>query len=239
MGRKTLYVEILRHTFDAEELVAMAAKLCYSAADITTLQKGVQQKDQESFLKRLIDSEHFTPFEHITFTFGIEGVSRSLLAQITRHRLASFSVKSQRYVIERSSLASKETFGYIIPPRIEALGEEYIEKYQEQMQEMQKWYDFWYDALGGKEKEAPEDARFILPNAAETKMILTMNARELNHFFSLRCCERAQWEIRTLAKEMLRQVKAIAPVVFKNSGPGCVRAACPEGKLSCGVGIWV
>ena len=234
MGQKSLSVKVLRHTFNAEELVAMAAKLCYSAADITTLQKGVEQRDQESFLNRLIDAGHFTPFEHISFTFGIEGVSRSLLAQITRHRLASFSVKSQRYVAENRNASEKriagETFNYIIPPQITALGKEYVEKYKTQMAEMQEWYDFWHEELG---EGSAEDARFVLPNAAETKMVMTMNARELNHFFSLRCCERAQWEIRALAKEMLRKVKLIAPVVFKDSGQGCVRDSCPEGKMGC------
>ncbi len=236
MGKKNLEIYILRHTYDPEELVAMAAKLCYSDADISALKEGVQEKDQEKFLNKLIDMGHFTPLEHVSFTFGIEGVSRSLLAQITRHRIASFSVKSQRYVVEKSS-SGKDGFGYIIPPRIEALGEEYIKKYEEQMEQMQKWYDFWYDTLGGLKEEAPEDARFVLPNAAETKMVMTMNARELNHFFRLRCCTRAQWEIRNLAIEMLRLVKEIAPVLFKGAGPGCVSSSCPEGRMSCGKAV--
>lgn len=232
MGEVKLKVQLLKYTPEPEEVVAMAAKLCYSSADIQELQEGIQAKDQSGFLKKLMDMEHLSPVEHASFTFGIEGVSRSLLAQITRHRIASFSVKSQRYVSERTS--DGETFNYIIPPTIRELGEEYVEKYQSQMKQIQLWYDEWIDALGDSGESANQDARFVLPNAAETKMLVTMNARELLHFFSLRCCNRAQWEIRTLAKEMLRQVKKVAPNLFRNAGPGCLTGRCPEGKMTCG-----
>jgi thymidylate synthase (FAD) len=233
MGRKRLHVELLQHTAQAEEIVAMAAKLCYSPADILELKEGVESSDQTRFLGKLVEMGHLSPIEHVSFTFGIEGVSRSLLAQITRHRIASFSVKSQRYVSAKRG-GRGETFGYIIPPRIAALGEEYVEEFERQMEQMQKWYDEWCERLGDKGEAANEDARFVLPNAAETKMVVTMNARELLHFFTLRTCNRAQWEIRELAWEMLRLVREVAPTLFKNGGPNCLRGPCTEGKMSCG-----
>jgi thymidylate synthase (FAD) len=234
MGVKKLSVSLLKYTPGPEEAVAMGAKLCYSAAGLDELKQGVEARDQGPFLERLIDSGHLSPIEHASFTFGIEGVSRSLLAQITRHRIASFSVKSQRYVSAASDQNEDGVFGYIVPPRIEALGPGAVKAFQEQMKQIQAWYDYWVDELGGRGESTYEDARFVLPNAAETKMLVTMNARELLHFFSLRCCNRAQWEIRALAVEMLRQVKEVAPVIFRDAGPGCLKGTCPEGKMSCG-----
>jgi len=232
MGEVSLNVKLLRYTPMPEEIVAMGAKLCYSSADIDELERGIEAKDQSKFLDKLMDMGHLSPIEHASFTFGIEGVSRSLLAQITRHRIASFSVKSQRYVSERSD--GEDTFNYIIPPSIKELGQEYVDKYKSQMAQIQAWYNEWLDALGNQGEVSNQDARFVLPNSAETKIIVTMNARELLHFFNLRCCNRAQWEIRRLAIEMLRQVKKVAPNLFKNAGPGCLRGVCPEGKMSCG-----
>ncbi|MFY9176009.1 MAG: FAD-dependent thymidylate synthase [Caldicoprobacterales bacterium] len=232
MGEVGLKVKLLRYTPEPEKAIAMAAKLCYSAADIDELAQDIEEKDQANFLQKLMDMGHLSPVEHASFIFGVEGVSRSLLAQITRHRIASFSVKSQRYVSQKSQ--GESTFNYIIPPSIKELGDEYIEKFDKQMQQIQKWYDDWIEVLGNQGEKSNEDARFVLPNAAETKFVVTMNARELLHFFSLRCCNRAQWEIRILATEMLRQVKEIAPNLFKNAGPGCVRGKCPEGKMTCG-----
>ena len=161
------------------------------------------------------------------FTFRVEGVSRVTLAQLTRHRLASFSVQSQRYV----SLA--DGFGYVIPPRIKALGDEAAAEFERQMAQMQQWYVEWQEKLG-KGEGSNEDARFVLPNACETHITFTMNARELMHFFSLRCCNRAQWEIRNLSEQMYRLVLPIAPAIFEHGGPGCVRGACPEGSRTCG-----
>jgi thymidylate synthase (FAD) len=234
VGAKKLSVSLLKYTPGPEEAIAMGAKLCYSPAGLEELKQGVEAKAQGKFLARLIDSGHLSPIEHASFTFGIEGVSRSLLAQITRHRLASFSVKSQRYVSEVSAQSEGGVFGYIVPPRIGALGPKAVKVFEEQMKQVQEWYDYWVEQLGNHGESTYEDARFVLPNAAETKMLVTMNARELLHFFSLRCCGRAQWEIRALAVEMLRLVKEVAPVIFRDAGPGCVKGPCPEGKMSCG-----
>ncbi|WP_347489908.1 FAD-dependent thymidylate synthase [Desulfoscipio sp. XC116] len=234
MGRTELRVELLQHTINPEQLVALAAKLCYSSADIGELQQGVTEVDQSLFVRKLADMGHLTPIEHVSFTFGVEGVSRSLLAQITRHRIASFSVKSQRYVSEDSSAKAAGVFNYIIPPRIAALGDNEVQEYAGQMAKIQQWYDQWLEKLACHGDAAREDARFILPNAAETKLVVTMNARELLHFFALRCCNRAQWEIRALATEMLRLVRQVAPELFREAGPGCLTGPCPEGAMSCG-----
>ena len=227
MAEKNLRVTLLAHTPDPEKTCALAARTCYSGADYDALRALVSEKDQAAFLRRIVASGHLSVLEHASFTFGVEGVSRALLAQLTRHRIASFSVQSQRYV----SLA--EGFGYIIPPRIRALGAEAVSEFERQMALMQQWYVDWQEKLGSGEG-ANEDARFVLPNACETHITLTMNARELLHFFSLRCCNRAQWEIRALAREMLRQCKQAAPVIFESAGPGCVSGPCPEGSRSCG-----
>ena len=170
---------------------------------------------------------HLSTFEHVSFTFGIEGVSRALLAQITRHRIASFSVQSQRYVGQ----SGEDGIDYILPPEIEKLGDEYAKRFADQMDMMDKWYREWLELLGEGGKE---DARFVLPNAAATRMIVTMNARELNHFFALRCCNRAQWEIRDVAWQMLKLAHEAAPALFDECGPECLRGRCPEGKMCCG-----
>lgn len=227
MPRADMKVALVRHTLSPEETIALGARLCYSRATVDTLMERVSQQDQEEFVHRLMDMGHESVFEHASFTFAMEGVSRTLLAQITRHRLASFSVQSQRYV------SYEKGFGYIIPPKIEALGAEAVAEYEAQMKQMHEWYIAWQEKLGHGEG-GNEDARFVLPGACETRMLVTMNARELRHFFSLRMCSRAQWEIRELATRMHRLVMDVAPVLFANAGPGCLRGKCPEGEKSCG-----
>lgn len=233
MAAKALSVTLLSHTPASGTLITMAGRRCYSSLPNAELAATVADQDPQAFIDKLVGMGHVTPIEHASFTFAIEGVSRSLLAQITRHRLASFSVQSQRYVGETAERNEDGVFDYIMPPTIAALGAEAREEFTRQMWQIQEWYDGWVQALGG-ERGAYEDARFVLPNAAETKMVVTMNARELLHFFTLRCCERAQWEIRALADEMLRLVKQAAPGVFAKAGPACLRGPCPEGKLGCG-----
>ncbi|MBO2516481.1 MAG: thymidylate synthase (FAD) [Clostridiales bacterium] len=225
MPECNLHVIMLAHTPDPETTCALAARTCYSALDAEGLHEKVSTTDQSKFLKGIVASGHLSVLEHASFTFFAEGVSRALLAQISRHRIASFSVQSQRYV------SLEKGFDYIIPPRIKALGEDAVEEYSNEMEQMHRWYTAWQEKLG---ENANEDARFVLPNACETHITFTMNARELLHFFSLRCCNRAQWEIRELATEMLRLCKQVAPVIFENAGPGCISGACPEGSRSCG-----
>ena len=224
---KKMKVVLLQHTASPEELIALAAKLCYSKTDIESLSQKISSTEQTEFIKKLMNMGHESVLEHATFTFGVEGVSRALLAQITRHRLASFSVQSQRYV------SYENGFGYIIPPSIEALGPEEVINYRLQMDIINEWYTDWQKKLG-KGEHANEDARFVLPNACETRFVVTMNVRELRHFFSLRMCERAQWEIRRLAEQMFKLCLNEAPYLFADAGPGCIRGQCPEGEKSCG-----
>ena len=238
-------VELLQYNPDCEKIIAAAAKLCYSSSEIKGILDGLDEEKTKKFIQRLMSMGHESPIEHISFTFGIEGVSRSLLAQFTRHRIASYSVKSQRYVNEGK-------FEYIMPPEIEAEPEAkklFLEAMEDDLAKYNAISDILfkkhYDAMiaegvsekkakNAAEKKAIEDARYILPNACETKMIATFNARSLLNFFNHRCCERAQWEIRDMANRMLALVKESAPTIFKYAGPSCVAGPCPEGAMSCG-----
>ncbi|PWM41799.1 MAG: FAD-dependent thymidylate synthase [Clostridiales bacterium] len=233
MGEATLKVRLLSHTPDGEKMIAAAAKLCYARADIDTVLEGLTPEKTQNFLEMLTAMGHESPLEHLTFTFGIENVSRALLAQITRHRIASFSVQSQRYVAE-------DGFDFILPPAI-AENAEAKALYLDTMEELSRRYSALSELLlqntpgaAADRKKAIEDARFILPNGCTTKMMVTMNARSLLNFFRLRCCNRAQWEIRALATQMLFLVRDICPTVFRLAGPPCISGHCPEGKMSCG-----
>lgn len=226
--RKKLKVILLRHTLSPEETIALSAKLCYSKSTIEDLRDKISRKDQSEFIEKLMNMGHESVLEHVTFSFGVEGVSRVLLAQLTRHRIASFSVQSQRYV------SYENGFGYILPDSIAALGKDAVQQYQKQMDTIEGWYVDWQKKLGKGEK-SNEDARFVLPNACETRLVVTMNVRELRHFFSLRMCNRAQWEIRKMAEEMFRICFETAPALFADAGPACIRGKCPEGEKSCGM----
>ncbi len=217
-----LSVFLLKHTPDPEETIAFAAKLCYSPLGIAQLREKTLASDKEKFLSKIISMGHHSVLEHAGFTFGIEGISRVTSHQLVRHRLASYSQQSQRYVQEKGQ------FEYVIPPSV-AENEEACQAFEAMMHRAQALYDELI-AKGA----AAEDARYVLPNATETKIVVTMNARELRHFFQLRCCYRAQCEIRQMAMKMLELVKGIAPLLFKNSGPICLAKPCPEGKLTCG-----
>jgi thymidylate synthase (FAD) len=216
-----LNVELLAHTPDCEKIIASAAKLCYSPSEIKGIMEGLNEEKTKKFLDKLMSMGHESPIEHVSFTFGIEGVSRSLTHQLVRHRIASYSQKSQRYVKEGQ-------FEYIIPPTIK---DDEVSEYlfKDLMSRTQEVYNTLI-ANG----IPPEDARFVLPNACETKIVCTMNARTLMNFFHHRCCERAQWEIRELATQMLMLVKEVAPTLFKYAGPSCISGKCPEGNMSCG-----
>ncbi len=239
-------VKLLSYTPNPEKVISMAAKLCYSSVGVDEIEQNLTDENIEKFLNMLISIGHESPLEHVSFTFAVEGISRSCSHQIVRHRIASFSQQSQRYV-------KLDQFEYIIPPEINEI-EEAKELFIESMNKDQEAYDKIVDILFEKhynklinfgknekearrqaEKKAIEDARYVFPNACETKMVFTMNTRSLYNFFSHRCCERAQWEIRDLATEMLRQVRQVAPILFKNSGPNCVKGPCPEGKMTCGL----
>lgn len=238
-------VTLLCHTPQPELTVAAAAKLCYSCAGLDALTQTITPQQAEDFVQMLEEIGHESPIEHASFTFGIEGVSRSLLAQLTRHRIASFSVQSQRYVRE-------DRFQFVTPPHIEAdpqaralflqSMEQACQSYQRLAALLEETHTSSLIAQGkspqearrAAEKQAIEDARFVLPNACATKLVVTMNARSLRNFFRLRCCRRAQWEIREVAGQMLHLVRQAAPALFAHSGPPCLSGPCPEGKMSCG-----
>ncbi|MCD8555016.1 FAD-dependent thymidylate synthase [Seleniivibrio sp.] len=222
-GRKGgLNVKLVAKTADGELVSALAAKLCYSDSDIDGLLEKISSKEQSDFIQKIVSMGHHSVLEHLNFTFGVEGVSRALTHQLVRHRIASYSQKSQRYVKHGPE------FEYITPHTI-ADKPELLEQYEQAMQDIGRAYDALLKA-----GVPAEDARYVLPNACETKIIITMNARELLHYFSIRCCERAQWEIREMSFQMLRLCRKEAPSIFGDAGPGCVRGKCPEGSFTCG-----
>lgn len=214
-------LSLIRYTAEPEKMVAVAARLCYSPVGVEELLKEMGDEDARKLVKFVIKSGHLSTTEHINFTFAIEGVSRALTHQLVRHRIASFNQQSQRYVEFR------ENFEYITPPAVSS-NKDMEGKFKELNLRIHNLYREMLNA--GIEAE---DARYILPNASETKIIATMNGRELLHFFTLRCCNRAQWEIRELAIQMLKRVKSVAPVIFESAGPNCLRGPCPEGKFKC------
>ncbi|MCM2359575.1 MAG: FAD-dependent thymidylate synthase [Geobacteraceae bacterium] len=214
-------VALLQYTPDPERTVALAARLCYSPADIDELKEKISAADIRNFLEKIMSLGHQSVLEHASFTFGIEGISRVTTHQLVRHRIASFSQQSQRYVSHR------ERFAAVIPPTI-AGRPEALARFEAQLAALHQTYVDMVEA-----GIPAEDARYILPNATETKIVVTMNARTLLHFFELRCCERAQWEIRAMAVEMLKLVKGVAPIVFRDAGPGCLTGPCPEGTMTC------
>ena len=215
-------VTLMEHTPEPEKLIAAAAKLCYSsAADINTLMNGLTFSKIESFVAKLETLHHESPFEHASFTFGIEGVSRALTHQLVRHRLASFSQRSQRYCVEGC-------FEYVTPSSIQRSGEMFA-KYKVLMDEINMFYE---EAVAAGVPKG--DARMALPNACSTRLLCTMNVRELWNFFNHRCCSRAQWEIRDMADQMLELCKSAAPLLFEHAGASCVKGYCPEGSMCCG-----
>ena len=215
-------VELLQYPEHPERAVATAARLCYAPVGATELMETMPPERVQSVLSTIMKSGHFSTLEHVSYTFAVDGVSRALTHQLVRHRLASFNQQSQRYVkfagdvevVKPPTVAAQEDTSCIFDEAIDAVVDAY-----------HKLLDAGVPA---------EDARYLLPNAAETKIVITMNIRELLHFLSLRCCNRAQWEIREMAWQMLALCKQAAPALFEHAGPACVSGPCPEGKSTCG-----
>ncbi|NLW17572.1 MAG: FAD-dependent thymidylate synthase [Firmicutes bacterium] len=214
-------VTLIRHTPEPELTVAAAARLCYSPDQVNELLDGLTLPKARKLINHLRRMGHLSPFEHATFTFGIAGVSRSLSHQLVRHRIASYSQQSQRYV-------AFDDLAVVVPPTIAAKLEAQ-EKFNAAMAAIGEAYQALLELVPA------EDARYVLPNAAQTNLVVTMNARSLLNFFTLRCCTRAQWEIRELAWRMLDLVQAVAPSLFADAGPNCWRdIGCQEGAMTCG-----
>jgi thymidylate synthase (FAD) len=214
-------VTLLQFTPEPERTVAAAARLCYSPVGAEEIRERMTDEQVNNFIAKIVGLGHSSTLEHVSFTFAIEGVSRVLTHQLVRHRIASYSQQSQRYVKEHD-------FEYIVPPSV-ADNPQAQQRFAKLMDEIRRTYDELV-AMGVHQ----EDARYVLANATETKIVVTMNCRSLLHFFSLRCCNRAQWEIRDLAKLMLQEVKHVAPILFSQAGPDCLSGACPEGAMTCG-----
>ena len=233
MGQVKASVMLVKATADPEEVITAAGKLCYAAdcSDITN-----QDKDQAGeFIDMIMGIGHMSILEHAVFTFYVEGVSRAMTHQLVRHRLASYSQRSQRYV-------NHDSFDFIVPPQLEGKtvnidGAEMdaVQYFNQTMATIAGHYSRLNRALGDAGEKSNEDARYVLPNACETKIFVTMNARELIHFIEERTCLRAQWEIRDVANQMLKILRQSCPAVFDKIGPKCLRAKrCPEGKKTCG-----
>ncbi|MCM8812553.1 MAG: FAD-dependent thymidylate synthase [Candidatus Omnitrophica bacterium] len=231
MACAQLRVVVLEVSPQPVALIYAACRQCYSAefAGDIFARPSPPAAEKEQFIRRIVASGHESPLEHVKFTFAVEGVSRALTHQLVRHRIASYSQQSQRYVQETQ-------FDYILPPSIAAdplLQQEFTRA----MAEIRQSYNRLlarYKECGVGGEQATQDARFVLPQAAETKIVVTMNCRELIHFFQHRCCSRAQWEIRRLAGEMLRRCREILPCVFAGVEAKCAALGyCPEGEKFC------
>ncbi|MDD2422093.1 MAG: FAD-dependent thymidylate synthase [Heliobacteriaceae bacterium] len=216
-----MQVSLIAYTPDPERTVAAAARLCYSADDPQNLFAGMTGKKSAALLDKLVGMGHFSPLEHASFTFAVSGISRVTSHQLVRHRIASYSQRSQRYVRE-------DAFDYVVPPAV-AANPEARAKFEALMAEIARAYSELAACV------PPEDARYVLPNACTTAIVCTFNTRSLLNFFTHRLCTRAQWEIRQLAGLMLAEVKKVAPQLFTLAGAPCeTTGECPEGAMSCG-----
>ena len=215
-------VELLYHTPDPERAIATAARLCYAPVGASELMETMSPERMASVLSTIMKGGHFSTLEHASYTFAIDGVSRALTHQLVRHRIASFNQQSQRYVKFKNGIDIVKPHTIEENTEAEAIFDEVIKQAEEAYGKLLE--------LG----IPAEDARYLLPNAAETKIVVTMNVRELLHFFELRCCNRAQWEIRELAHKMLELARPTAPYIFCDAGAPCVHGSCPEGKMTCG-----
>lgn len=211
-------VELLAYTPDADRICAAAGNSCYSERPAFEIMEDI---DAEKTLSRIVGMGHHSVIEHAVFTFSVQGVSRALTHQLVRHRIASFSQQSQRYV-------SIKDPSYVVPHTVED-DPDAKAVFEETMDAIWKAYSE-LEAMG----IPAEDARYLLPNGCTTNITITMNARELLHFFTLRCCNRAQWEIREMAELMLAECRRVSPIIFCEAGPACVRGPCPEGNKTCG-----
>jgi len=225
-----LRLTLLQHTPDPDRAVAIAGRLCYAPISAAELKQEMSDEDVAKLVRILVRSGHHSALEHASFSFAVDGVSRACTHQLVRHRVASYNQQSQRYV------RFGEADSFVVPPSI-AANPAAEQVFLRAMQQTRAAYDRLVElglAEGRGKESVQEDARFVLPNAAETKIVVTMNARELRHFFRVRCCRRAQWEINALAWRMRQMVRGISPHLFEGSGPACLYGECTEGKMTCG-----
>ena len=255
-------IKLLTYTPNPEKIVAMAGKLCYAGCTIDELEQNLTEEEINKFVNILIKMKHESPLEHASFTFAVEGVSRVLEQQLARHRLASYSIQSGRYVVRDNATftipqniqentyslgcfnevteIAKENYNSISQSLIDKMIEEYIKEHYSNLSADDKDYEFYhFEERNTKEynkfkKKAIEDARMVFPNSLQTKIIFTMNLRNLINFFEHRCCFRAQDEIREMANEMLKLCKEVSPILFNRLGASCkTKGYCPEGNMQC------
>jgi thymidylate synthase (FAD) len=210
-------VRLISSTPNPELTIARAARLCYRSGydEDMTIEKA------QKLIREIVARGHESVLEHASFTFLIEGISRAASHQLVRHRLASYSQQSQRYI----NFKNPE---FIVPLSIKE-NKTLMNYFLEQNR---KSSDIYQEMI--KMGIPEEDARYILPQAVASKIVLTANAREYLHILKLRLCTRAQWEIRSVAMEILKILKELAPTVFENAGPPCATGICPEGDKGCG-----
>ncbi len=232
MPETTAEVILLSHTPDPLALVYAAFRQCYFAGSVAELwpqllSGSLSRKRQAELVTRILESGHASPIEHVSFTFALSGVSRALTHQLVRHRIASYSQQSQRYV-------EASNFEYVVPPRIKANAVA-LERFTTCMDQIAKTYGELRQLLGADGSNANEDARFVLPQATASRIVVTMNCRSLLNFFQHRCCTRAQWEIRHVANTMLALCRDVLPEIFTLAGARCEQLGyCPEGAFGCG-----
>jgi len=215
-------VRVLASTPDPLRLVYAAARTCYSAERPSQLwSEDAPRPRMEQLVRHVIESGHHSVLEHVSFTLAIEGISRSCSHQLVRHRLASYSQQSQRYV--------KGPFPYVTPASWAQAGEALAGRYQAAMTDIDRLYE---EALAAG--IPAEDARFVLPNAVTTNLTMTMNLRELMHTVGLRTCERAQWEIRELFEAVAEAVRGVAPFLGAFLVTKCERLGYCDERETCG-----
>ncbi|MEM3602423.1 MAG: FAD-dependent thymidylate synthase [Candidatus Bathyarchaeia archaeon] len=213
-------VKLLCYTSNPEVICGAAAQTSFKSGYPSEIFEKTNLEKARKTVIRVTGYGHMSVIEHASFTFSLEDVSRAMTHQLVRHRLASYTQQSQRYVTYDTLKK------YVTPPSI-ANSPEAKKIFEETLETISAAYNRLLEM--GIHKE---DARYILPNAAKTNIVVTMNGRELRRFFNLRCCMRSQWELREVATEMLKQVRKVAPSLFENAGPTCVELGyCPEGKL--------
>lgn len=193
-------------TPNAEDLIERACRTCY-----LSFHRYNPPGSTEELLKKVIQKRHHSVLEHAVATFRIKGGSRVFTHELVRHRLMSPSQESQRYVCYADKPKRKKTkdFEFVTPPSFVGEGYDFADQYNKQVDQCFQLYEKMLDA-----GVAPEDARYILPNATTSEIVISSNFRELRHFFWVRTNARAHWEIRGIAIEMLKIMKKEAPIVF-------------------------
>lgn len=215
-------VRLLAHTPEAERLVAVSARVCTSPVDFDRLEEQLTPGKIRKLVRHLVEVGHHSTLEHVNFTWLVSGISRVASHQLVRHRIASYSQASQRYI------SLEEDCPFETPPSLEGR-DDWRERYDRHFRESHELYRSMVD-----DGIPCEDARFVLPQAVTTRVLFTMNARTLLHFFALRSCERAQHEIRAVARKMLALARDVCPTIFEKAGPPCVtEGRCRETQGDC------